>query len=72
MSIFRKFKTKYRKGDRVTLKQQVTFGNGVSIPAGTEVEITFVDPLFRTYDIIYNGVDYTDFSDNDFITNKGE
>lgn len=67
MSIFKKFKTKYQKGDKVTLRQQVTFGNGVSIPAGAEIVITFADPIFRVYDAIYDGVEYTDFSDKDFL-----
>ncbi|MEE3344550.1 MAG: hypothetical protein VZS44_10690 [Bacilli bacterium] len=70
MKLFEKLK--YNTNQFVILAKTVTFPNGVTINEGTEVKIVGKDNIFKTYDIVYNGEIYTDFSDSDFIPGKDE
>ena len=70
MKLFEKLK--YNTNQFVILAKTVTFPNGVTINEGTEVKIVGKDNIFKTYDIVYNGEIYTDFSDSDFIPCKDE
>lgn len=60
-------KMRYKVGDKVKLTKPASFPNGITIPTDVELEITFKDPFFKTYDIIYENKQYTDFSDEDFV-----
>lgn len=57
---------RYKKGDIVTIAKDHTLGNGYVLKKGTEVEIAYVDNFLKTYDIISEGTEYTEFSDIDF------
>ena len=59
-------KMRYKKGDKVSLNIDAKFEK-ITIPKGTIVEIIAKDLVFRTYDIDYLGVAYTDFRDTDFV-----
>jgi hypothetical protein len=60
---------KYKIGDKVLLKEDIEMPTCV-LKKGTIVEITFRDKLFRTYDILYNGVEFTDFDETDFLSTE--
>ena len=60
-------KMKYKIGDKVLLKEDIQMPTCV-LKKGTVVEITFRDKLFRTYDILCDGVEFTDFDETDFLS----
>ena len=60
---------KYKIGDKVLLKEDIEMPTCV-LKKGTIVEITFRDKLFRTYDILYDGVEFTDFDETDFLSTE--
>ncbi len=62
-------KMKYKIGDKVLLKEDIEMPTCV-LKKGTIVEITFRDKLFRTYDILYDGVEFTDFDETDFLSTE--
>ncbi len=59
-------KMKYKVGDKVIIKEDIKMPTCV-LKKGTVVEITFRDKIFRTYDILYNEIEFTDFSEEDFL-----
>ena len=56
---------RFKTGDTAILSKEIKITDTI-LPYHSKVEIIFVDPIMRTYDILYNGVEYTDFSDSDF------
>lgn len=64
--MFASKKLRYKTRDIVTTNKDLSFSNGVTIPAGTEVEITFTDRFLGCYDIFYRERVYTEIRDDDF------